>query len=90
MFAMVKTCHESGLSRKAFCKEHGISQAVFYYWQKQYQESLTQNHVGFIPLNTHRVAPLSETIEICYPNGVRIKLAQGTDLSVIRSFISLL
>ncbi len=29
----------SGLSVKAYCKEHGISQSTFYFWKRKFQSS---------------------------------------------------
>jgi len=90
MFALVKTCIASEISNKDFCTLNKISQANYYYWQKKYLESQQVEPDDFIPVKfPRRVAAITE-IEICYPNGVCIKLPQGSDLSLIRSFISLL
>ena len=90
MFALIKTCHESGMSNKTFCEQHGIGQAMFYYWKKKYIESQSTTDGNFIPVQIRRnLIPMGE-LEICYPNGVKLKLPQGIDLSVIRSFIGLL
>ena len=89
MFALVKTCLKGEVSRKDFCIAHNISQANYYYWQKKYQESLVKSD-NFIPVKIQQPFTSSKEIEICYPNGVRVKLPQGSDLAMIRSFIGLL
>ena len=90
MFALIKTCEESGMNNKTFCEQNGIGQAMFYYWKKKYKETQTPHEKMFIPLHIKGDEASRDAIEICYPNGVRIKISRGTDLSIIRSFIGLL
>lgn len=90
MFALIKICLESGLNNKTFCEQHGIGQAMFYYWKKKYILSQSIPEAKFIPVRIKDTQIQRGEIEICYPNGVRLKLPEGTGLSVIRSFIGLL
>jgi hypothetical protein len=90
MFALVKTCRESGRSNKEFCKKQNISEAVFYYWQKKYRETVPVARDGFLPLKIEKPVNCLNEIEICYPNGVHVKLPEGFDISVIRSLICIL
>ncbi len=100
MFAIVKSCLESGISRREFIKQNGISEAVFYFWYKKYRQSLVKLEDKFIPVvipesknqrEQHNITVSKKTeLEICYPNGVRVKLIQELDLSVLRSLISIL
>jgi len=90
MFALIKTCEESGLNNKTFCEQQGIGQAMFYYWKKKYVLSQSMPEAKFIPVRIKENQVQRGEIEICYPNGVRLKLPDVTGLSVIRSFIGLL
>jgi putative transposase len=90
MFALVKSCKESGKSNKEFCKQQHISEAIFYYWQKKYRETVSITRDGFLPIKVEKPLNCLNEIEICYPNGVHVKLPQGFDMSVIRSFICIL
>lgn len=90
MFELIKTCQESGMNNKAFCEQHGIGQAMFYYWKKKYNQSQLASEGKFISVRIKDNQVQTGEIEICYPNGVRLKLSQGIDLSIIRSFIGLL
>ena len=96
-FAFVKSCIESGMVKKLYCKEHGISSATFYNWHKKYRETELSNDEKFIPVVISSLAKQPEKtvakhieIEISYPNGVRVKLNQEMDLPMLRSLISLL
>jgi hypothetical protein len=90
MFALIKACKESGHNNKTFCEQQGIGQATFYYWQRKFRENAINVSDEFIPVRVQQSANCTKEIEICYPNGVRVKLPQGSDLSIIRSFIGLL
>ena len=89
MLDMIKTCMESGVSNKTFCKNQGITEGVFYYWRKRYQQKSTPQEERFIPVHVKTPQPLNKEIEICYPNGVRVKLPEGMEISLLHSLISL-
>jgi len=76
------------MSNKDFCYQHGIGQAMFYYWQKKLAESQSNKPESFIPVQVTKYKEHPE-MEIIYPNGVRLKLSPTTDLSVIRTLIGL-
>jgi transposase-like protein len=88
MFSIIKSCKESGMSNKDFCQQNGIGQAMFYYWQKKLSETQLNKPESFIPVSFNSDKKQAE-MEIIYPNGVRLKLASSTDLSVIRMLIGL-
>lgn len=88
MFSLIKSCKESGMSNKDFCEQHGIGQAMFYYWQKKLTESQSNKPESFIPVSFNSDKRHPE-MEIIYPNGIRLKLAPTTDLSIIRILIGL-
>lgn len=90
MFAIVEASEKCGITKKAYCKKQGLSAANFYYWQKKYRESHTPTEERFIPVQVKSNPVHIGEIEICYPNGVRVKLSQGMELPVIKSLIGLL
>ncbi len=96
-FDFVKSCKESGMVRKVYCKEHGVSLATFYNWHKKYRESELNTDEKFIPVvlssqtkQPEQTIAKNIEIEISYPNGVRVKLNQEMDLPMLRSLIGLL
>ena len=74
MFSLVKSCLESGISKRDFFKQHGIEEATFYYWYKKYRESIAKSEAKFIPLQLPPTLQCQTEIEISYPNGVSVKL----------------
>lgn len=96
-FDFVKSCIESGTIRKAYCKQHGVSSATFYNWQKKYRESELKTDEKFIPVvissptkQPGKTIAKNIEIEISYPNGVRVKLNQEMDLPMLRALICLM
>jgi hypothetical protein len=91
MFSIIESWQENELSTKQFCLEQNISQPVFYYWMKKYKEQHTPKLEGFIPVCAqNEVSTSTRSIEILYPNGVRLLLPRETDFSVVRSLIGLM
>lgn len=88
MFAMMTVWESSQEPREQFCKRHGVSLSTFSYWRTKYRKennSSEPTQGSFIGLQPQ----LSESLEICYPNGVRIRLSQGSSLADLQALIHL-
>lgn len=84
MLNLVTEWRESGLSQQQFCKQHNLTLGKFSYWVAQ---SRPKSASGFAALKPDKPTT-SEQVEICYPNGVVIKVG-SIDLRVIRGLIGL-
>jgi transposase-like protein len=96
-FDFVKSCLGSGMVKKVYCKQHSISSATFYNWQKRYRATELKTDEKFIPVVISSPAKQPEQtiaknveIEISYPNGVRVKFNQEMDLLMLRSLVGLM
>ena len=95
MFALVAEWESSGLGRKSFCEQHGLKLSTFSYWRSRYNQSNASSPPqtgGHRPGSFKRIVPVHPagfSIELIYPNGVRMILPEGTDLSTISSLIHL-
>ena len=87
MFELVDACLRSGKTQKEYSQQAGIGYAKFNYWACKYRRQQPATVAGFKKVD---VLPLRapEELEICYPNGVRLK-ATGSDLSFISQLIRL-
>ena len=87
IYPLLKKWKKSNQSKRDFCSIHGIKVSTFYYWlSKLGSEQLDKKRQGeFISLEltnrTKRTTPAS--IEIHYPNGVRLVIQELRDLSVL-------
>jgi transposase-like protein len=79
----------SGKTQKEFCKEIGIYPSTFSGWLKKLRNNPVKTTGGFVEVSvsTAPKQPLHE-LEICYPNGVRIKVPTS-ELALISKLVSL-
>jgi len=82
MRQLVQQWKESGLTQKVFCEKIGIKRTTFANWIKRSKET---PRVGFVAV-TPPIKPVSESIEVIYPNGVRLKIS-ATDIPVLSDLI---
>jgi len=78
MSALVSEWQSSGATKKSFCIQHGISQAVFQYWQKKLGGSALPEHAptGFVPVEVRTTA------RRCDPVRLTVKFADGVEVHV--------
>jgi hypothetical protein len=86
MLTLVEDFHRSGKSQKEFCLEQGIKTSTFSYWIKKKRLSKKPKE-AFLKVET-KASFSEESLEIIYPNGVRLKTSQA-DLSTISALIRL-
>jgi hypothetical protein len=94
MYALIRKWEQSGLSQAKFFKEHKISKSTFGYWRKKYlREQVqikTQGKMVPIHIEPPEEPATSEpatSIEIVYPNGVRVVCPAQMDASRIKGLI---
>lgn len=44
--SIIKECLASGMSKTAWCREHGISDKSFFYWQRRLREDAYKEDIG--------------------------------------------
>lgn len=76
MLTMIEDWRTSGKSKKQYCMVKGINEATFYYWFSRSKEAALATG-NFIPVE--KASGRSE-IEVIYPNGVRLKVANELGL----------
>lgn len=90
MFTLMQEWESSNQSPRTFCATHNIKEHIFYYWRKKYAKNKVPSANGFIPVtvgdSNGTDVPL---VEITYPNGTVVRLANGASISMVRSLIGL-
>ncbi|MFB2121700.1 IS66 family insertion sequence element accessory protein TnpB [Parapedobacter sp. 2B3] len=85
MFTLVGQWRESGLTRKEFCLQHGITLSKFGYWIARWKADQSVGDTDFIPM----VPSGSGTVlSVVYPNGVRLEVPSA-DLGLLSRLIAL-
>ncbi len=82
MRQLVRQWKESGLTQKVYCEKIGIKRTTFANWVKRSHDKTGQGFVAITP----PTRPVSESIELIYPNGVRLK-ASTTHIPILSELI---
>lgn len=70
----------SGLGKKAFARQAGLSVSTFYYWASKFEKgSVTSTVDGFEPIKVASPGLGTPTAVVRYPNGVSIEWHGGPD-----------
>lgn len=85
MYRLIERHRTSGQTIKAFCEREGIKLHTFYYWRQKIKK---QRSSSFIPINTSSRDLGKHSIELVYPNRVKIRLKRF-DLEQIQQLIQL-
>lgn len=92
--AMIEQRQSSGLSVQAFCVNKNINPATYYYWHQRLRLEESSETPMLVPISIEK--PIRgyginrDNLELTYPNGVRLSVAQGSDLGLIRELILIL
>lgn len=88
-FTHIRDCEQSDQSQSDYCKEQGLNFSTFGYWRKKYMQDQIPDSTAptgrFIPLDIQGPS----TLEIIYPNGVRLQVPTGIAISQLSSLILL-
>jgi hypothetical protein len=81
----------SGLSVRAFCTRHGLTQASFYLWRRELQRR-DEETVSFVPVEVVASEPsgLTGGIEILLAGKRRVRVKPGFDVVTLQRVIAVL
>ena len=87
IYQIVQAWKDSGLTQQSFCQQEHLILITFSSWVKKEREHENLVPVSLVPLQIDEYcSPLSGSIEVEYPNGVRLRLSampSGQELSRI-------
>ena len=88
---MMENRQSSGLSVQAFCEAENINLATYYYWRKRLQLNDNPATSRLIPVCIEKPGQHPgrnmESLELTYPNGVRLSVPPGCELNLIRELV---
>lgn len=88
MFELIKEWEISGLSKKAFCRNHGIARSNFFYWIKKWKNSKSETPDGFVDITPGKADVYHAQYRLRYPNGVQLEVS-GIGLSQLAALVNL-
>jgi len=83
----IKEWEQSGISKKAYCRQHNIVYDQFKWWYRKIQEKGIKNETGFIAiekLSTRQDTAGKINIVI---GGIRIEVQSGVDEQVLKKVL---
>ena len=82
---VVQECAASGLSNREFCRQRGIPEKSFYYWQRKLRQQIVESAAPqLVPLEP--VTESEDLLQIQY-RGAELKLPAGVDMDAVASLL---
>ena len=82
---VVQECAASGLSNREFCRQRGIPEKNFYYWQRKLRQQIVEAaSPQLVPLEP--VNESEELLQIQY-RGAELKLPAGVDMDAVAALL---
>jgi transposase-like protein len=78
---------QSGLSIRAFCREHRTSEHSFYQWRKRLS---VRPPVKFALVETNGSAPARAAVELTLSTGERLRIEPGVEAAMLRVVLGVL
>ena len=88
MFGLIKKWEVSGLSKKAFCRNHGIARSIFFYWINKWKNTKEAASDGFVEITPGKADIFQAQYRLRYPNGVQLEVS-GIGLSQLAALVNL-
>ena len=78
---LIQECNNSGLTKREFCRQRGIAEKSFYYWQRKLREQIVESaSPQLVPLEP--LAVPDELLCIQY-RGAELKLPASVDIEAV-------
>lgn len=82
---VIQECSASGLSNREFCRQRGISEKSFYYWQRKMRTQLIEAASPQLVELEPTAAP-DDVFQIRY-RGAELKLPTGVDIDAVAALL---
>ena len=82
---VIQECAASGLSNRAFCRQRGIAEKSFYYWQRKLREQIVESaSPQLVPLES----PSAPEEQLCIQyRGAELRLPIGVDMDAVAAIL---
>lgn len=85
--ALIRECNASGLRNREFCRQHGISEKSFYYWQRKLRTQIIEASTPqLVQLEPAPVPVQNDLLQIQY-RGAELKLPAGVDMDAVAALL---
>ena len=82
---LIQECNNSGLTKRKFCQQRGISEKSFYYWLRKLRNHMAETSgPQLVPLAP--VPMQQDMLQIQY-RGAELKLPAGVDIDTVSALL---
>ena len=82
---LIQECNSSGLTKRAFCQQRGISEKRFYYWLRKIRSQAAEAVVPHL-VQLEPIRQTEDMLQIQY-RGAELKLPAGVDLDAVAALL---
>lgn len=82
---LIQECNNSGLTKREFCQQRGISEKSFYYWLRKLRSHMADS-AGPQLVQLDPVPMQQDMLEIQY-RGAELKLPAGVDIDAVSALL---
>ena len=82
---LIQECNNSGLTKRKFCQQRGVSEKSYYYWLRKLRTQMTEASAPQLV----RLEPLSSADDILeiQDRGAVVKVPSGVDMDAIAALL---
>ena len=82
---LIQECNNSGLTKREFCQQRGISEKSFYYWLRKLRSQMAEAAgPQLVPLDSPVIS--DDMLQIQY-RGAELKLPVGVDIDAVATLL---
>ena len=82
---LIQECNNSGLTKREFCQQRGISEKSFYYWLRKLRSHMAESS-GPQLVQLESVPTEKDMLQIQY-RGAELKLPAGVDIDAVSALL---
>ena len=82
---LIQECNKSGLTKREFCQQRGISEKSFYYWLRKLRSQIAEAAGPQLVHLDH--APVAEDMLQIQYRGGELKLPAGVDIDAVAALL---
>ena len=82
---LIQECNNSGLTKREFCRQRGISEKSFYYWLRKLRSQMAEAAGPQLVQLDPRVVS-NDMLQIQY-RGAELKLPTGVDIDAVAALL---
>ena len=84
---LIQECNNSGLTKREFCQQRGISEKSYYYWLRKFRSQIAETAVPQLVQLEPASAPFQDDMLQIQYRGAELKLPAGVDLDAVSALL---